>query len=212
MAHEPTGTVTTESTRRWRDRKRYLWLIGLIVPSFAFVAIGVYLAFRVLDFPDLTVDGSFPLGAAVAAVLIIYGLNAWVATAVAMVAGAAAGGAGADQGGATPATSRESQCRPPFRADHGTNGLPLPHPHQDGPRTRTRRGGAGGVGGGQRTRCRAQRCARRRPRRDRQPALRDPATSRVWTRGGRVPSTSGSVRWAGPTAIRADCRSASRPR
>lgn len=42
MAHEPTGTVTTESTRRWRDRKRYLWLIGLIVPSFAFVAIGGY--------------------------------------------------------------------------------------------------------------------------------------------------------------------------
>ena len=30
MAHEPTGTVTTESTRRWRDRKRYLWLIGLM--------------------------------------------------------------------------------------------------------------------------------------------------------------------------------------
>lgn len=55
------------------------------------MAIGVYLAFRVLDFPDLTVDGSFPLGAAVAAVLIIAGLNAWVATAIAMVAGAAAG-------------------------------------------------------------------------------------------------------------------------
>ena len=52
--------------------------LGLV---FAFVAIGVYLAFRVLDFPDLTVDGSFPLGAAVAAVLIIAGLNAWVATA-----------------------------------------------------------------------------------------------------------------------------------
>lgn len=62
--------------------------LGLV---FAFVAIGVYLAFRVLDFPDLTVDGSFPLGAAVAAVLIIAGLNAWLATAVAMVAGALAG-------------------------------------------------------------------------------------------------------------------------
>ena len=62
--------------------------LGLV---FAFVAIGVYLAFRVLDFPDLTVDGSFPLGAAVAAVLIIAGLNAWVATAIAMVAGSAAG-------------------------------------------------------------------------------------------------------------------------
>ncbi|MFC6446849.1 ABC transporter permease [Shinella zoogloeoides] len=62
--------------------------LGLV---YAFVAIGVYLAFRVLDFPDLTVDGSFPLGAAVAAVLIIAGLNPWLAAAVAMAAGAVAG-------------------------------------------------------------------------------------------------------------------------
>ncbi|ANH05987.1 MULTISPECIES: ABC transporter permease [unclassified Shinella] len=62
--------------------------LGLV---YAFVAIGVYLAFRVLDFPDLTVDGSFPLGAAVAAVLIIAGVNPWIAAAVAMVAGAIAG-------------------------------------------------------------------------------------------------------------------------
>ncbi|MGH6775394.1 ABC transporter permease [Brucella tritici] len=62
--------------------------LGLV---FAFVAIGVYLAFRVLDFPDLTVDGSFPLGAAVTGVLILAGMNAWLAAAIAMVAGAAAG-------------------------------------------------------------------------------------------------------------------------
>jgi putative ABC transport system permease protein len=62
--------------------------LGLV---FGFVAIGVYLAFRVLDFPDLTVDGSFPLGAAVTAVLIIAGLNAWFASLVAMGAGAIAG-------------------------------------------------------------------------------------------------------------------------
>lgn len=62
--------------------------LGLV---FAFVAIGVYLAFRVLDFPDLTVDGSFPLGAAVTGVLILAGLNAWLAAAIAMVAGAVAG-------------------------------------------------------------------------------------------------------------------------
>ncbi len=62
--------------------------LGLV---YAFVALGVYLAFRVLDFPDLTVDGSFPLGAAVTAVLILAGLNAWLAALVAMVAGAAAG-------------------------------------------------------------------------------------------------------------------------
>ncbi|MEL4068963.1 ABC transporter permease [Ochrobactrum sp. GPK 3] len=62
--------------------------LGLV---FAFVAIGVYLAFRVLDFPDLTVDGSFPLGAAVTGVLILAGLNEWLAAAIAMVAGAVAG-------------------------------------------------------------------------------------------------------------------------
>ncbi|NVP53897.1 ABC transporter permease subunit [Mycoplana rhizolycopersici] len=62
--------------------------LGLV---YAFVAIGVYLAFRVLDFPDLTVDGSFPLGAAVTAVLIIAGVNPWLAAGVAMVAGAGAG-------------------------------------------------------------------------------------------------------------------------
>ncbi|MCB5202501.1 ABC transporter permease [Neorhizobium sp. T786] len=62
--------------------------LGLV---FAFVAIGVFLAFRVLDFPDLTVDGSFPLGAAVAAVLITAGINPWLSAGIAMVAGGAAG-------------------------------------------------------------------------------------------------------------------------
>ncbi|WP_026782316.1 ABC transporter permease [Pleomorphomonas koreensis] len=62
--------------------------LGLV---YAFVALGVYLAFRVLDFPDLTVDGTFPLGAAVTAVLIMAGINPWFAAAVSMVAGALAG-------------------------------------------------------------------------------------------------------------------------
>jgi len=62
--------------------------IGLI---FALVALGVWISFRVLDFPDLTADGSFPLGGAVAAVLIVSGCNPWLACGVAMVAGAAAG-------------------------------------------------------------------------------------------------------------------------
>ncbi|MFW5823683.1 MAG: ABC transporter permease [Marinobacter sp.] len=61
---------------------------GLI---YGLVAFGIYLSFRVLDFPDLTVDGSFPLGAAVAAVLILAGWNPWLATAMAMLAGMAAG-------------------------------------------------------------------------------------------------------------------------
>ena len=58
---------------------------------YGFLSLGVYLSFRVLKFPDLTVDGSFPLGAAVVATLITQGVNPWIATAVAMVAGALAG-------------------------------------------------------------------------------------------------------------------------
>jgi putative tryptophan/tyrosine transport system permease protein len=61
---------------------------GLI---YALVALGIYLSFRVLEFPDLTVDGSFPLGAAVSATLIVSGWNPWLATGLAMVAGAMAG-------------------------------------------------------------------------------------------------------------------------
>lgn len=62
--------------------------IGLV---YGLVGLGVYLTFRVLQFPDLTVDGSFPLGAAVAAILIVSGLNPWLATFVAILAGAGAG-------------------------------------------------------------------------------------------------------------------------
>ena len=59
--------------------------------AYGFVAIGVYLTFRVLSFPDLTVDGSFPLGGAVAAVLIINGSNPWLATLAALAVGVCAG-------------------------------------------------------------------------------------------------------------------------
>jgi putative ABC transport system permease protein len=62
--------------------------IGLI---FGLVALGVYLSFRIINFPDLTVDGSFPLGGAVAAALIVAGWNPFAATAVAIAAGALAG-------------------------------------------------------------------------------------------------------------------------
>jgi len=59
--------------------------------AFALVALGAYVTFRVLDFPDLTVEGSFPFGAAIAAALMIGGVNPWLATALAAVAGAVAG-------------------------------------------------------------------------------------------------------------------------
>ena len=52
---------------------------------------GAYLTFRVLDFPDLTVEGSFPLGAAVCAKLMVSGVDPWTATLVASLAGCVAG-------------------------------------------------------------------------------------------------------------------------
>jgi len=58
---------------------------------FGFVAIGVYLTFRVLGFPDLTVDGSFALGGAVTAVLITNGVNPFLATLAALGVGLCAG-------------------------------------------------------------------------------------------------------------------------
>ncbi|WP_135080931.1 ABC transporter permease [Terasakiella sp. SH-1] len=58
---------------------------------FGIVALGVFISFRVLDFPDLTVDGSLPLGAATAATLIVNGMNPFAACLAAMAAGAAAG-------------------------------------------------------------------------------------------------------------------------
>lgn len=62
--------------------------IGLI---FGLVALGVLISFRVLRFPDLTVDGSFPLGGATAATLISMGWDPFSATVVATFAGALAG-------------------------------------------------------------------------------------------------------------------------
>lgn len=58
---------------------------------YGIVAIGVYLTFRIINFPDLTVDGSFPLGAAVSATLIVNGFSPIVATIAAVMAGAIAG-------------------------------------------------------------------------------------------------------------------------
>ena len=61
---------------------------GLI---YALMALGVLISFRILDFPDLTADGSFPLGGAVAGVAIFSVLNPWLACAFGMMAGMMAG-------------------------------------------------------------------------------------------------------------------------
>lgn len=61
---------------------------GLI---YALLSYGIYITYKILDFPDLTVDGSFPLGAAVTAVLLVKGFNPYLTLLIAMAAGALAG-------------------------------------------------------------------------------------------------------------------------
>ena len=58
---------------------------------YAIMALGVYLSFRVLDFPDLTVDGSFVTGGAVASIMIVNGSDPFLATIAALFAGFLAG-------------------------------------------------------------------------------------------------------------------------
>jgi putative ABC transport system permease protein len=67
--------------------------LGAIELGFIYglVALGIFISFRILDFPDLTVDGSFPLGAAVSAALIVAGYNPYLSTVIAIAAGCLAG-------------------------------------------------------------------------------------------------------------------------
>ena len=58
---------------------------------FAIMVLGVYISFRILNFPDMTVDGTFPLGAAISAKLLTLGVNPYLTLLVALVAGAVAG-------------------------------------------------------------------------------------------------------------------------
>lgn len=53
----------------------------------AILVIGVYISFRILDFADLSIEGTFPLGACTAAVLIFAGCNPYIATILAMLSG-----------------------------------------------------------------------------------------------------------------------------
>jgi len=62
--------------------------LGLV---YGLIALAVFLSFRILDFPDLTIDGSFPLGAAVCATMIVSGYNPLLATVIAFLAGGMSG-------------------------------------------------------------------------------------------------------------------------
>ena len=59
--------------------------------KYAILAFGVYLPYSILDFPDLSVDGTMPLGAITSAVLILQGCNPWLSLLVAFAAGCVAG-------------------------------------------------------------------------------------------------------------------------
>lgn len=67
--------------------------VGAIATGFcfSFVALGVYITFNILNYPDLTIDGSLPLGAAITATMIAAGFNAYVTLPVAIMGGALAG-------------------------------------------------------------------------------------------------------------------------
>ncbi|MDQ7831285.1 MAG: ABC transporter permease [Desulfovibrionaceae bacterium] len=71
----------------------YYAFIGAVEQGFVYglMVLGVYLTFRVLDFPDLTVDGSLPLGAAVSAVAVSAGVDPYLTLVLAFAAGFAAG-------------------------------------------------------------------------------------------------------------------------
>lgn len=58
---------------------------------YAIMALGVYITYKILDFPDLSVDGTFPLGAVLSGVLIIQGVDPWLCLVISFAAGMAAG-------------------------------------------------------------------------------------------------------------------------
>ncbi|WP_313076441.1 ABC transporter permease [Lacrimispora sp.] len=68
-------------------------ILGVIEEGlvYAIMALGVYITYKILDFPDLSVDGTFPLGGAITAVLVLAGVNPLLALFLAFIAGALAG-------------------------------------------------------------------------------------------------------------------------
>lgn len=68
-------------------------LKGILEQGFIYgiLALGIYITYQILDYPDLSVDGTFPLGAAITAVLISNGVNPWLAILLSFCGGAVAG-------------------------------------------------------------------------------------------------------------------------
>lgn len=68
-------------------------LIGILEQGliYGIMALGIYISYKILDFPDLSVDGTFPLGAAVTAALMLRGVNPWLCLPVSAAAGCIAG-------------------------------------------------------------------------------------------------------------------------
>jgi putative tryptophan/tyrosine transport system permease protein len=62
--------------------------IGLIL---AFLALGIFISYRIFDFPDITAEGSFTFGASITAAMIVFGANPVVATILAFIGGTLAG-------------------------------------------------------------------------------------------------------------------------
>ena len=68
-------------------------LIGILEQGliYGIMAMGLLITYRILDFPDLTVDSSFPLGAAVSATLTLQGVAPWLTLLIGCAAGGIAG-------------------------------------------------------------------------------------------------------------------------
>src|SRR6266852_3861687 len=87
------GRLLGRADPRNRRRGRMTLLIGAMTIGFilALLALGVLISFRIFAFPDITADGSITLGAAVAATLLVGGVDPILATAAAFLAGMLAG-------------------------------------------------------------------------------------------------------------------------
>lgn len=68
-------------------------IIGIIEQGliYGIMALGIYISYTILNFPDLSVDGTFPLGAAVSTALMVSGVNPWICLFAAFLCGCAAG-------------------------------------------------------------------------------------------------------------------------